>query len=77
VKSAIVAVAVSWGAMHHFVVRPALERGRGTGSRIVSRSLLGESAVAIAILLVVAVLVDANPPAKPVKQPTQASAVKK
>jgi putative copper resistance protein D len=77
VKSGIVALALSWGAMHHFVVRPALERGRGTGSRVVSRSLLGESAVAIAILLVVAVLVDANPPAKPVKQPTQASAVKK
>jgi copper transport protein len=77
VKSGLVALALSWGAMHHFVVRPALERGRGTGSTIVARSLLGESAVAIAILLVVAVLVDANPPAKPVKQPTQASAVNK
>jgi hypothetical protein len=39
--------------------------------------LLGESAIAVAILLVVAVLVDANPPAKPTKQPAQASAVKK
>ena len=77
VKSGLVAVALSWGAMHHFVVRPALQRGRGTGSRIVARSLLGESAVAITILLLVAVLVDANPPAKPVKQPTQASAVKR
>jgi putative copper export protein len=76
VKGGIVAVALSWGALHHFVVRPALEKGRGTGSRVVSRSLLGESAVAIAILLVVAVLVDANPPAKPVKKPTQASATK-
>jgi copper transport protein len=77
VKSGIVALALSWGALHHFVVRPALEKGRGTGSLVVSRSLVGESAVAIAILLVVAVLVDANPPAKPVKQPTQASAAKK
>jgi copper transport protein len=77
VKSGIVALALSWGALHHFVVRPALERGRGTGSRVVSKSLLGESAVAIAILLVVAVLVDANPPAKPAKQPTQASAARK
>lgn len=77
VKSGVVALALSWGALHHFVVRPALERGRGTGSRVVSRSLVGESAVAIAILLVVAVLVDANPPAKPAKQPTQASAVKR
>ena len=77
VKSGIVALALSWGALHHFVVRPALERGRGTGSRVVSRSLLGESAVAIAILLVVAVLVDANPPPKPTQQPTRASAVKR
>ena len=77
VKSGIVALAVSWGAMHHFVVRPALERGRGTRSRVVSRSLLGESAVAIAILLVVAVLVDTNPPAKPAKAPSRASAIKR
>jgi hypothetical protein len=72
-----VAVALSWGALHHFVVRPALEKGRGTGSRIVSRSLVGESAVAIAILLAVAVLVDANPPAKPVKQSGQTAAAKR
>jgi copper transport protein len=77
VKGGIVAVALSWGALHHFVVRPALEKGRGTGSRIVSRSLVGESAVAIAILLAVAVLVDANPPAKPVKQSGQTAAAKR
>jgi putative copper export protein len=77
VKGGIVALAVSWGALHHFVVRPALEKGRGTGSRIVSRSLVGESAVAIAILLVVAVLVDANPPAKPVKQSGQTAIAKR
>jgi copper transport protein len=76
VKGGIVALALSWGALHHFVVRPALERGRGTGSRVVSRSLAGESAVAIAILLVVAVLVDANPPAKPATQ-APASAIRK
>jgi copper transport protein len=74
-KSTLVAVALSWGALHHFVVRPALERGRGTGSRWISRSLLGESAVAMAVLLVAAVLVDANPPPRPEKQPTRAVAV--
>ena len=73
-KSSLVMVALSWGAVHHFVVRPALERGRGAGSRAVSRSLLGESAVAIAILLVVAVLVDSNPP-KPKQSPAQATAI--
>jgi copper transport protein len=64
IKSSLVVLALSWGALHHFVVAPALERGRGVGSRAVARSLRGESAVAIAILLLVAVLVDANPPAK-------------
>jgi putative copper export protein len=68
-------VALSWGALHHFVVRPALERGRGTSSRAVSRSLLGESVVAMAVLLVAAVLVDANPPARPASEPTRAVAV--
>jgi copper transport protein len=76
-KSALVAVALSWGALHHFVVRPALQRGRGTTSNAVSRSLLGESAVAMAVLLVAAVLVDSNPPPKPTKQPTQATAVRR
>jgi putative copper export protein len=73
VKSALVLLALSWGALHHFVVAPALDRGRGIRSPVISRSLRGETAVAIAILLVVAVLVDANPPApRSVKQPTQA-----
>ena len=75
-KSGLVVVALSWGALHHFVVRPALEGGRGTGSTAISRSLLGESAVAIAILLVVAVLVDSNPP-KPQGSPTQATAIRR
>ena len=75
-KSTLVGVALSWGALHHFVVRPALQRGRGTGSNAISRSLLGESAVAMAILLVAAVLVDSNPPAKPA-QPAQTTAVRR
>jgi copper transport protein len=72
IKSSLVVLALSWGALHHFVVAPALDRGRGVGSRTIGRSLRGESAVAIAILLVVAVLVDANPPARPAPRPAQA-----
>jgi copper transport protein len=72
VKSALVAVALSWGALHHFVVRPALERGRGVSSHAISRSLIGESAIAMTVLLVAAVLVDANPPPRPVQQPVSA-----
>jgi copper transport protein len=76
-KSALVGLALSWGALHHFVVRPALQRGRGTGSNAISRSLLGESAVAMALLLIAAVLVDSNPPQKSSKQPVRAAAAVK
>lgn len=62
VKIAIVCVALAWGAVHHFVIRPRLERGEGP-SRGVRRSLIGESAVAILVLLLAAVLINARPPA--------------
>ena len=62
VKIAIVCVALAWGAVHHFVVRPRLERG-GDAPRGVRRSLIGESTVAIIVLLLAAVLVNARPPA--------------
>jgi copper transport protein len=60
VKLSLVALALTWGAAHHFVVAPRLERGESTG--LVGRSLLGESAVAMSILLAAAVLVDSKPP---------------
>jgi copper transport protein len=60
VKIAVVCVALLWGAVHHFVVRPRLERGEVGGG--VRRSLLGEGAVALAVLLVAAVLVNGQPP---------------
>ena len=60
VKIAIVSVALAWGAIHHFVVRPRLERGDAL--RGLRGSLIGESSVAIAVLLVAAVLVNAQPP---------------
>jgi len=60
VKIAIVCVAVGWGAVHHFVVRPRLERD--DVPRGLRRSLIGESTVAILVLLVAAVLVNARPP---------------
>jgi copper transport protein len=63
VKLGLVSLALTWGAVHHFVARPAIERG--TGGPILSRlprSLAGESAVGMAILLAAAVLVDSKPP---------------
>jgi len=62
VKIAIVCVALAWGAVHHFFVRPRLERGEDA-PRGVRRSLIGESAIAILVLLLAAVLVNARPPA--------------
>ena len=66
VKLSLVALALSWGAVHHVLAVPRLERGAAAGG--LSRSLLGESAVAMAVLLVAAVLVDSKPPAQPAPQ---------
>ena len=76
VKLGLVGIALLWGALHHFVVRPLLERGPSEGllARL-PRSLLGESAVGMAVLLAAAVLVDSKPPAQPVAPPPQASNV--
>jgi copper transport protein len=64
VKLALVSLALLWGAAHHFLVRPALERGAPLFARL-PRSLAGESAVGMAILLAAAVLVDSKPPPQP------------
>jgi copper transport protein len=69
VKLSLVWLALAWGGAHHFLVRPRLQRA-GAG---VVRSLLGESAVAMSILLAAAVLVDSKPPPVPAKQPAQAA----
>src|SRR5262249_14160677 len=53
VKLSLVALALLWGAAHHFLVAPRLERGESGGSY--GRSLLGETAVAMSILLAAAV----------------------
>ncbi len=63
VKLGLVAIALGWGAAHHFLVVPRVRRDGAAGA--LSRSLLGESAVAMAILLAAAVLVDSKPPAQP------------
>ena len=63
-KLGLVAVALLWGAVHHFLAVPRIEQDGVAGK--LSRSLLGESAVAMAVLLVAAVLVDSKPPAQPV-----------
>jgi copper transport protein len=71
VKLGLVALALSWGAFHHVVVRPQLDRPAVAGR--LSKSLFGEATVAVSILLLAAILVDSKPPAKPTAQaPVQA-----
>lgn len=71
-KLGIVSVALAWGAVHHVVIRPRLERGGITGD--LRRSLAGESVVAMAVLLMAAVLVNSEPPsAGTPAAPTQAT----
>ena len=61
VKLGLVLVALAWGGAHHALVRPRLERGDAPAG--VGASLVGESTVAMAVLLAAAVLVNGSPPA--------------
>jgi copper transport protein len=69
VKLGLVALALAWGGAHHFVAQ-SLRNGEtrvseGTIFSRLPRSLAGESAVGMAILLAAAVLVDSKPPPRP------------
>jgi copper transport protein len=70
VKLGLVSLALAWGGFHHFVVRPRVERTSWAG-----RSLVGEGAVAMTILLLAAILVNAKPPAQPATSTSRASSV--
>ncbi|HZP74447.1 MAG TPA: CopD family protein [Gaiellaceae bacterium] len=73
VKVALVSLALVWGAFHHFVVRPALERADTGRLTTIGRSLIGESMVGVVVLLVAAVLVDSKPPPRPASAPSSAA----
>jgi len=73
VKIGLVCVALVWGALHKFVVGPAVGRGDAGLMSRVGRSLVGESLVGVAVLLVAAILVDSKPPARPVPPPATAT----
>jgi copper transport protein len=70
IKVGLVCFALLWGAFHHFVVAPALERADTGFLTRIGRSLAGESLVGVAVLLVAAVLVDSKPPPRPSTAPT-------
>ncbi len=58
-KLALVALALSWGAVHHLVVRPRFGEGRDPD---VGPSLVGETIVAFSVLLAAAILTNVAPP---------------
>ena len=65
VKLGLVVLVLGFGAVHHFVVRPALARGADGLLARVGRSVAGEAAVGLAVLLAAAVLTDSKPPPQP------------
>jgi copper transport protein len=67
VKLGLVSLALTWGAAHHFLAVPRIERPGVAGT--LARTLVGESAVAMAVLLAAAVLTDSKPPPQPVPPP--------
>jgi copper transport protein len=60
VKIGLVALALAWGGVHRVFAVPTVERG-GALPRL-RASLVGESMVGMAVLLVAAILVNAKPP---------------
>ena len=59
-KIAIVAIALVWGGIHHFVVRPRLEAG--DQPRVRAEPRRARPLVAVAVLLAAAMLTNAAPP---------------
>jgi len=68
-KVGIVGLALVWGAVHHFVVRPRLEADEDLD---VHPSLVGEAIVAFSVLLAAAILTNVAPP--PVESTAPATA---
>jgi copper transport protein len=63
VKLGLVCLALAWGAGHHFLAVPRIQREGIMG--VLARTLVGESVVAMAVLLAAAILTDSKPPAQP------------
>jgi copper transport protein len=75
VKIGLVSLAFAWGGTHKLLAVPAVARGSESVFGRLQRSLIGESMVGMAVLLVAAVLVDAQPPVRPAPSPPAASSL--
>jgi copper transport protein len=74
VKIGLVSLALAWGGAHHVLAGPRVERGERGVFRVLSRSLVGEASIGMAVLLAAAILVDSKPP-PPTPSPSPAQAV--
>jgi copper transport protein len=73
VKLALVSLALGWGGLHHVLAGPLVERGDRRVFGTLSRTLVGEASVGMAVLLAAAILVDSKPPPQQgAPQPAQA-----
>jgi copper transport protein len=70
-KIGLASVALSFGAVHHVLVRPRLDRPGVLAA--LPRSLAAETAVVAAVLLVAAILVDSRPPPQPASPAARAT----
>jgi copper transport protein len=73
VKLGLVCLALAWGAGHHFLAVPRIQREGVMG--VLARTLVGESAVAMAVLLTAAILTDSKPPPQPPSSKAPVAAV--
>jgi copper transport protein len=74
-KIGLVSLAFAWGGLHKLVAVPAVARGSDGVVGRLRGSLIGESMVGMAVLLVAAVLVNAEPPAQAAPGPPAATSV--
>jgi copper transport protein len=74
-KIGLVSLAFAWGGLHKLVAVPAVARGSDGVLGRLRGSLIGESMVGMAVLLVAAVLVNAEPPAQAAPAPPAATSV--
>jgi copper transport protein len=74
-KIGLVSLAFAWGGLHKLIAVPAVARGSDGVMGRLRGSLIGESMVGMAVLLVAAVLVNAEPPAQEAPSPPTATSL--
>lgn len=74
-KIGLVSLAFAWGGLHKLVAVPAVARGNDGVIGRLRGSLIGESMVGMAVLLVAAVLVNAEPPVQSTPTPPAATSL--